>query len=107
MREGVLRARRMSRVNENPRPTPGLMKGLNVRREAGGRHLQHRALRLRGAAEPMATDYKATTLCRQSVSGHVWLQLIEIRRCHETSRDRKANRTQEVVGSIPISSTHS
>jgi hypothetical protein len=26
------------------------------------------------AAEPMATDYKATTLCRQSVSGHVWLR---------------------------------
>jgi hypothetical protein len=26
------------------------------------------------AAEPMAIDYKATTLRRQSVSGHVWLR---------------------------------
>jgi hypothetical protein len=35
-------------LTKNPRPTPGLMKGLNVRREAGARHLQHRALRQRG-----------------------------------------------------------
>ena len=34
-----------------------------------------------------------------------YAQLIEIRRCHETSRDPERNRTQEVDGSIPFSST--
>lgn len=59
---------------------------------------------LETANKRLRSDYTAKVATSPEASGHV--QLIEIRRCHETSRDQGTNGIQEVDGSIPFGSTN-
>jgi hypothetical protein len=68
-------------LTKNPRPTPGF----DEKDSMLGAKQEHAIFNMElygcaAAAEPMSIDYKATTLGRQSVSGHVcYARLIEIR----------------------------